>query len=343
MPGVKPERDSFVQAGLADATALRPLWRTIVCDAETPVSAYAKVRDRHSPAFLLESVVGGERWARYSFIGVGARARVVGRLVEGELQVELTPGPGFAQPEISGAGEGVARLELLLDAFRAAPVPELPRFWGGLVGVFGHDFVRCVEDLPTPPRAQETQGALPTFDLVVTDTVVIFDNVSSEVMVVSSACPRDDGGPHAAWDAAAARIDAVVETLRGPGQLRPIEAEVETPRAPRPAPPWASPPSFETLVSKAKTYVEHGDVFQVVLSQRFDTSTEDLEVFDVYRALRVTNPSPYMYVFDFGETQLVGASPEVLVRVDRSTREVTVRPIAGTRRRGATQEEDLTL
>lgn len=341
VPSVEPQRSVFVRTAFDDRLALQPLWRKIVCDAETPVSAYAKVRARHSPAFLLESVVGGERWARYSFIGVGARARAVGRLVGGELRVELTPGPGFSRPEISREGEGLAQLEQVLAVFRAAPAPELPRFWGGLVGIFGHDFVRCVEELPAPRRPEGVE--LPTFDLLVTDTVVIFDNVSSEVLVVTSACPRDDGGPEAAWDAAAERIDEVVTTLRGPGDLRPIEPSTDEVQAPRLSKAWASPPSFRSLVSKAKSYVERGDVFQVVLSQRFDTPADDFEIFDVYRALRVTNPSPYMYVFDLGETQLVGASPEVLVRVDRSSREITVRPIAGTRRRGATPTEDLAL
>jgi anthranilate synthase component 1 len=177
-------------------------------------------------------------------------------------------------------------------------------------------------------------------ELLVTDTVVIFDNVSSEVIVVASACPRDDGGVEAAWDAAMERIDGVVAMLRGEGASRPIEASAPETTAAAPSRAWSRGPSFQELVGRAKSYIERGDIFQVVLSQRFDTRDDDFEFFDVYRALRVTNPSPYMYAFDFGDTQLVGASPEVLVRVDRSSREVTVRPIAGTRRRGDTPEED---
>jgi anthranilate synthase component I len=342
VPRVEPQRDSYFRAAREDSAALQPLWRTIVCDTETPVSAYAKVRARHSPAFLLESVVGGERWARYSFIGVGARARAVGRMVDGRLRVELTPGAGFHTPEISAGGAGLERLEEVLGTFRAAPAPSLPRFWGGWVGVFGHDFVRCVEEVLSP-RDEDEDEDLPPVELLVTDTVVIFDNVSSEVIVVTAACPRDDGGAEAAWDAAMVRIDDVVATLRGEGASRPIEASAPQTSAPALSQAWSTGPSFQALVATAKSYIERGDVFQVVLSQRFDTPDDDFEFFDVYRALRVTNPSPYMYAFDFGDTQLVGASPEVLVRVDRSSREVTVRPIAGTRRRGDTPEEDEAL
>lgn len=338
---LQPDREAFAAGVAADPTALQPLWRRIVCDADTPVGVFASIRRHHAPAFLLESVVGGERWARYSFIGVGARARLVGRMGNDGLEITLDAGAGFTVPPVPEAHTGRARLDAILGLYHAAPNPALPRFWGGWVGVFGHAFVRCVASLRSPAR--HDAGALPTFELVVPHTVIVFDNLSSEVLIVSAASARDDGGVDEAWARAEARIDAVEATLQTRAPLRPLVLDGIEASTPMRASPWSEAPPFTSQVREAKSFIEAGDIFQVVLSQRFDTPAEQLDMLDAYRALRVTNPAPYMYMLNFEETRLVGASPEVLVRVDRASREITVRPIAGTRRRGQTEAEDLAL
>ena len=343
VPRLEPSKEALTRAVADDPRALRPLWRRIVCDGDTPVRAFAALKARFEPAFLLESVVGGERWARYSFIGVGARAHLQGRFRGRDLEVSFGPGEGFSVPALAEGLTGHAALEAALEAAAARPEPRLPRFWGGWVGVFGHDYVRSVEALPRPTRDGDGDDALPAFELVLPHTLVVFDNLSSEVFVVTALSPRDDGGLDAAYQAGAARIEEVVGVLASGAPLRPLALDDVEARAPSLSPAWRAGHAYQALVREAKSFIERGDIFQVVLSQRFDTPAEEVEMLDVYRALRVTNPAPYMYALELGSATLVGASPEVLVRVDRDDRAVTVRPIAGTRRRGATEEEDLEL
>ncbi len=343
---------------------LSPVWRGLLCDGETPVGVFARLRAqpgaRH--CFLLESVVGGERWARWSIIGVGHRAVVRGRWISGRLTVEIEAGPGFELPDRVralagdrggyGEGGGGRLVEALLAHYRADPGesdPDTPRFWGGLVGVWGHDMVRDLERVPEPDWAQGPD--LPAFELLITDTLVIFDNLSQKVRVVATACAEDDGGRARAEARAEARIEGVMDTLRsasGPA-LRPLvlDAAVESvePPAPALAQPWAASVPFPDQVRRAKSYVTAGDVFQVVLSQRYDQDRAGVSPLDVYRMLRVTNPAPYMYLLDLPSATLAGASPEVMVRVEpgEAGRKLTLRPIAGTRRRGETRAEDLAL
>ena len=368
-----------------EAPALFPVWRELLCDGETPVAIYARLRralaGSRQRSFLLESVVGGERWARWSIIGVGHRAAISGRWRAGQLQVECVAGPGFradlgqlAGPRGAyGEGGGAALIEALLRRYRAGPDPaapdqldELPRFWGGLVGVWGHDMVRDLERV-IPPWPDEPTS-LPAFELLVTDTLVIFDNLSQKVRALATACPAEDGGVAAAREAARGRLDALIDALvTSPGRPgRPgreaelpslsLDERIEAPAATL-APPWSAI-SFPDRVRRAKTYIEEGDAFQIVLSQRFDQprsrQASEREALDVYRMLRVTNPAPYMYLLELPSATLVGASPEVLVRVEAErdedergegerARRVTLRPIAGTRRRGKTPAEDQAL
>ncbi|KIG15969.1 Anthranilate synthase, aminase component [Enhygromyxa salina] len=353
---------------------LFPVWRELLCDGETPVGVFARLRgclgSRSQHSFLLESVVGGERWARWSFIGVGHRALVRGWWREGRLVVECEAGPGF-EPTLDalsgpqggfGEGSGAALIEALLARYRGGVDPdepasedELPRFWGGLVGVWGHDMVRDLERIPMPAWASPEQ--LPAFELLVTDTLVVFDNLSQKVRVFATACPAEDGGVDRARDAARSRVDAVIRALRQGPTLQPRgldEQRVAPP--PQLAPDWIGA-GFPQRVEQAKQHVESGDVFQVVLSQRFDQprARDGLKIdpLDVYRMLRVTNPAPYMYLLELPSASLAGASPEVLVRVDPGTppgttpgtqhQRVTVRPLAGTRGRGRDKAEDQAL
>jgi anthranilate synthase component 1 len=331
--------------------ALFPVWRELLCDGETPVGMFARLRG----SFLLESVLGGERWARWSIIGVGHRAVVRGVWRDGQLHVEAEPGPGFsgALADLCGVrgnvgeGAGAALIELLLDRYRAGADPErdapedLPRFWGGLVGVWGHDMVRDLERIPMPSW---TRGPdLPAFELLVSDTLVVFDNLSQKVRVFATACPSEDGGVTQARAAAEQRIERVVAALREGPRLAPLALD-ERIVAPAPvlAPDWSAG-SYAAQVVRGQQHIVAGDVFQVVLSQRFDQPRGQLDPLDVYRMLRVTNPAPYMYLLELPSATLTGASPEVLVRVDAGTRRITVRPIAGTRRRGHDEAEDLAL
>ena len=360
--------------------ALFPVWRELLCDGETPVGVFARLRraslmggEAAHHGFLLESVLGGERWARWSIIGVGHRAVVRGTWRAGQLHVEAEPGPGFTTDLAElcgprggyGEGGGAALIEALLARYAAGPDPdadpeagpdrpgldpELPRFWGGLVGVWGHDMVRDLERIPIPEHWTEA-AALPAFELLVSDTLVVFDNLSQKVTVFATACPAEDGGVAAARAAAEGRIGAVIAALRsdtGVG-LTPLGLD-ERVTAPTPtlAEPWRAA-DYVDQVARGKRHIVAGDVFQVVLSQRFDqprvaADGVALEPLDVYRMLRVTNPAPYMYLLDLPSATLAGASPEVLVRVEaHAPRRVTVRPIAGTRRRGQTPAEDLAL
>jgi len=370
--------------------ALFPVWRELLCDGETPVGVFARLRRAGQHPFLLESVVGGERWARWSIIGVGHRAVIRGSWRDGRLVVEAEPGPGFADAlgdlvgPRGGVGEGggAALIEALLDRYRAGLDPEqgeLPRFWGGLVGVWGHDMIRDLERIPTPAWTQPPD--LPAFELLITDTLVVFDNLSQKVRVLATACPAEDGGVEQARTAAEQRVARVVEMLRRPSdggpkrakhdwgmgapgesqggrpahrrpaygsRLAPIELD-ERIAAPPPmlAPAWTAG-SYAAGVVRGQQHIVAGDVFQIVLSQRFDQPRGELDPLDVYRMLRVTNPAPYMYLLELPSATLAGASPEVLVRVDHDPvdagrRRITVRPIAGTRRRGHDQAEDLAL
>ncbi len=303
-----------------------PVYREILADMETPVSAFRKI-DSGNYAFLLESVEGGEQWGRYSFLGSNPSLvfQCKGR------QVEVLEGAAATRYEVGT--DPLEAVKGILGRYRPAPVPGLPRFSGGLVGYLGYDLVRFIERLPD--RAKDDLG-LPDAVLLLTDTLLIFDNVAHTIKVVSNA-PLPGPGEAAvrgAYEEAERKIEALIAALR-----RPVGA----PRSPRSTPRSAGGTStstrqeFEAAVRRAKAYVEAGDVIQVVLSQRLATRTA-VDPFDAYRALRIVNPSPYMYYLRLGDLKIVGTSPEVLVRLEDDR--IDVRPIAGTRRRGRSEAED---
>ncbi|MGZ3428853.1 MAG: chorismate-binding protein, partial [Polyangia bacterium] len=267
---------------------LVPVWREIVLDGDTPVSAYAKL-GRRTHSFLLESVVGGEKWAAYSFLGVGARAGVTAR--GGRYEVVRFDVEGGGPPaRHEGAlpeGDPTKRLASLLASFRPVPSPALPRFFGGAVGWLGYDVVRAFERIPS--RAPD-ELELPEACFVITDTLVIFDNLRQTVKVVANAVVDAPEDAERAWSAACARVDAIVATLQGPSPaLRPLD-----PAAARiddaPLSSNTTRAAYKAAVARAKEYILAGDVFQVVLSQRFEAPRAGADPFDVYRALRVVNP-----------------------------------------------------
>jgi len=317
-----PSRNEFFK--LARCGNLIPVYREILADMETPVSAFRKIDDGRS-AFLLESIEGGEKWARYSFLGVGS-----GRLFRSRgRHVEI-----LQDGEVVQAGEVVdplVELQRFVGAYVPVQLPGLPRFFGGAVGYLGYDMVRFVENLPALRPAEI--GAWDSCFLI-TENLLIFDSMRQKIKVVSNVHLGDFDDPARAYDGAVTAIDALVARLRAAAPSRPApmsrsgDGELQS---------NFTRTDFEAAVSRCKEYVRSGDVIQVVLSQRFSAPL-DVDPFDIYRALRVVNPSPYMFYLQFDETRVIGASPEVLVRKEGGR--VEVRPIAGTRPRGATPEED---
>jgi anthranilate synthase component 1 len=319
-----PSRSEF--RDLALHGNLIPVYQEILLDFDTPVSAYRKIQGGRG-GFLLESVEGGEKWAAYSFLASAPRTlvRVRGKTVEVERDGEVT--------ERSQAGDPLTVLEALLGARRPAGFGQLPRFFGGAVGYLGYDMVRHWERLPA--RAADDLG-VPDALLWLTDTLVIFDNLKHKARVVALAHIGFGGDPDLAYDDACARVEGLLASLRRPLSPPPLAQKGDlTVRA------NLSREELEGFVVRAKEYVRAGDIIQVVLSQRFEAVAPSVDPFDVYRALRTVNPSPYMFYLAFPELTLCGASPEVLVRVEGGVLET--RPIAGTRPRGATPEEDAHL
>jgi len=343
MPRFVPDRSGFFD--LARRGRLCFVYREVLADSDTPVSAYAKL-GRGPYSFLLESVVGGEKWAAYSFVGVKPRAVIRAR---GERVEVLRPdGAGFRVAEEVRTAAPLAYVDDFLAALAPAVPPGLPRFFGGAVGWLGYDIVRSFEKLP---NLRPDDLGLPELCFAITDTVVIFDNLRGTLKVVAAvdvahpeemkgAGAKTDEALGAAYDDACARIDAVLERLARPvSPLRPLDP---TPAASLPAPRAVTArESYQDGVARIQEYIRAGDAFQVVYSQRFEVPRGEVDPFDVYRALRVTNPSPYMFHLEFPEAIVTGASPECLVRAEAG--EVEVRPLAGTRKRGATPEEDVAL
>jgi anthranilate synthase component 1 len=332
-----PDRTGFEE--LARRGRLAFVYKEVVADTDTPVSAYAKL-GRGPYSFLLESVVGGEKWAAYSFLGVRPRAVVRAR---GEDVEVLTPvdarSSDLAITERVKVREPVRFLDEYLAKLSPAVPPGLPRFFGGAVGWLTYDIVRSFERLPS---TKPDDLGLPELCFAITDTVVIFDNLRGTLKVVAAVDVGGGAGSNvgAAYDEACARIDGVLDRLARPAPpLRPLDPE---PPSPLPAPrSTVTEEAYRAGVRRIQEYILAGDAFQVVYSQRFQIPRGDVDPFDVYRALRVTNPSPYMFHLEFPEAVVTGASPEVLVRMEGG--KVEVRPIAGTARRGATPDEDARL
>jgi len=319
-------RDEF--RSYAQQGNLIPIYREILADQDTPVSAFAKI-DHGPSAYLLESIQGGEKWARYSFLGSGAP------LVIYEDGGDLCVKQGSHRRRIPSRGAPLDRLQELMGAYRPVTVPGLPRFVGGAVGYIGYDMVRTFEVLPS---RRKDQVGLPDFAFLLTETLLIFDNVSQKIKVVANAHVKSSSERdiRAAYREATERIEEMIARIRRP--LRSVKMKRR--RAPTRFTPNMNKADFEKMVTRAQEYIKAGDIFQCVLSQRWETNLQT-PPFQLYRALRVVNPSPYMYYLRIAGVELVGSSPEILVRCEDGV--VSLRPIAGTRRRGATVDEDIEL
>jgi anthranilate synthase component 1 len=319
----------------ARAHHLVPVWREILLDTDTPVTAFAKLRADGGPfAFLLESApAGSETWSRYTFLGGAPRA--AWRLRDGVVE-DWTP--TLAWHGARTPTNPLDDLDALVRAHPPVDVPELGAFWSGAVGFFSYDTARLIERLPSPPPRGD---AAPDALFVFTDALVIIDNLRAQARVVVGAPLGDDTGDaalNAAYHRAIETIDRTIAALRAPVSLAPLDLRAD-------APPAVGVSSyardrFVADVERIKEYIAAGDAFQVLLARRIRVPL-DFPSDALYRALRALNPSPYMYHLVLDGLELVGSSPELLVRV--SGGQVTVRPIAGTRPRGATAEADAAM
>ena len=326
MSAFYPDKEEFIRR--AQRGNMTPVYKEILADMETPVSAFKKIA-RGEYSFLLESVEGGERMARFSFLGSGTDLVIKSK----GAKVEITRGGKAEELQLEPGHDVLEVLKHELGSLNYVPDPNLPKFCGGAVGFIGYDMVRFFEDLPDSTTDDLN---LPDCLLIFTDTLLIFDHVRHRIRVVCNA--RIDGDPEGAYEKAVSKIDELAERLRQP--LPAPSSRPSTPNSKLSITSNFTQEEYEKAVLRCKEYIAAGDVIQVVPSQRFQTKVT-ADPFDVYRALRSLNPSPYMYYLSYGDTKLIGSSPEILVTEERGN--VTVRPIAGTRPRGKTVEEDQAL
>ncbi|MEK7950605.1 anthranilate synthase component I [Luteolibacter soli] len=321
---VEPSFEAFCK--LAGQGNVVPLYTQLAADFETPLSAYLKVRDaRHS--FLLESAESTDKSGRWSIIGTNPR-----RVIEARDK-NLTIREGSSVEKITVEDDVLAALERHMAPYKPVLHGNLPPFCGGLVGFLAYDAIRQFE--PTVPAAPNDELGIPDAVFMLADTLIVFDQRLRRLQIIANAFTGDHASLQEAYDAARGKISALVEMLNRPlhvpalNGLAPVEAA--------PAESNTTQAEYEDMVLRGKEYIAAGDVFQFVPSQRFSTDFHRSPV-DLYRALRHVNPSPYMFILELGDFALVGSSPEVHVRAIGGR--IDIRPIAGTRWRGKTQEED---
>jgi anthranilate synthase component 1 len=320
---LSPTHSEFLShAGPANVV---PVSCELLADLETPITAFMKLR--HLPSsFLLESVEGGAQVARFSVLGGDPRL-----VLECDGRTVRATGPGGTVVEPGPPGAVVRRH---LARYRAAPRPELPPFTGGFLGYVGYDAVRLWERLPARPPDDDGTRGLPVFRLALMDAVVVFDHRRHTLRIVANAFLDD--GAEAAYRQARERIAGLVARLEGPRPPEPAAPRLDLDTRAN-----VTPEAYCAAVERAREYIRAGDIFQVILSQRFSTPIPGLDPLAIYRALRVLNPSPYMFFIEAGDAMLVGSSPERLVRLEEGR--IDMRPLAGTRPRGRTEAEDRAL
>jgi anthranilate synthase component I len=301
---------------------LIPVYREILADLDTPVGAFKKIDDGRY-GFLLESIEGGEKWGRFTFLGSSPAVVIRGK----ENWVEIVEGGEVRRVEVA---DPLNYIRDYMARYTPVEVAGIPRFFGGAVGYLGYDAVRHFEALPAQNGCEI--GAYDAY-FIITDTILIFDSLSQKIKVVSNAHVDASTTPEGAYAEAVAKIEALIARLKAP--LSPAAAAASQGRVELTS--NVKREEFESAVTRAKEYVRSGDIIQVVLSQRFSGALT-VDPFDIYRALRTLNPSPYMFFLRLDQTVVVGASPEVMVR--KEGEQVELRPIAGTRPRGGNPAAD---
>lgn len=316
-----PDRTEFI--ALADRSNVIPVCMDILADTETPLSALAKVYANHGPVFLLESVEGGERWGRYSFLGASAHQSI--RVYRDRVEVE-NAGP---LRQIPHEGDPLSVLRALMAGYRPVSIPGLPRFWGGMVGYIAYEFVSFFEAIPNAYPEH-----LPLAHFIIPDRLFIFDNIKHTLTLVAYAF-LDGKDPQDAYDEALRAVAEMRALLAQPLSEPPI-----FPEGPFELTPRVAPGAFRAQVSRIKEYITAGDIIQAVISQPFGCSPPP-NPWWLYRVQRYINPSPYLYFMHLDDTVLIGSSPETMVRLDSGV--ATLRPIAGTKPRGRTEQQDRQL
>lgn len=323
---IQPTREQFV--ALCSQGNLVPVYADVMADLETPVTAYAKLK-KAGPSFLLESVEGGEHLSRYSFIGVRPR-----KIFACGPQTTTIRVPHGQEKTIPTPADPLTLIEAEMTGITPVVIPDLPRFTGGAVGFIGYEYVTRVEK--TVPVAPVDEHKLPLIYFMLVDSAAIFDRAKQTLRLCVNAHVGDD--PVAAYDSAVAEINELATLLDQPNRLTPAPlSDLGSVIVP---PGNFTQPDFEAVVESCKEYIRSGDIIQVVPSQRFSQPFNHTPL-DLYRSLRTVNPSPYMFILDTVDYAIVGASPEVHVRLTGDR--VEIRPIAGTRKRGQTHEEDVAL
>jgi anthranilate synthase component 1 len=312
---------------LAQKGNLIPVYREILADVETPVSVLMKLQNRDH-VYLLESVEGGEKWGRYSFLGTDAGVvfRVHGDKIIVDEKGKITTRAHKGKP-LDG-------LRNLLNRYKPVTIPGLPRFYGGAVGYLGYEMVRYFEELPpTPPDDLNLDESV----FVISDSLMIFDNVRHTIKVVSCAYTQDADSLEDSYETSCRKIEEMIETISAAASHK---TEITAQAGEVNFASNMTPEQYRAAIEKAREYIIAGDIIQVVLSQRFETECRSNPI-DLYRALRFVNPSPYLFFLKMDDLTLIGSSPEVMVRKEEDTMEL--RPIAGTRPRGKTEQEDRVL
>ena len=304
-----------------------PVYRSVLADLDTPLSVYLKLAEG-TDSYLLESVEGGETWGRYSIIGLPCRRRYT---VRGHTFTVSDHGQVISEEVVSDPLERIAQLQ---SEFNVPRQDELPLFSGGLVGYFGYETVQLIEPKLATTDKKDDLGTA-DIELLLSEEVAVLDNLEGRLWLIVHADPHQPD----AFDLAQSRLDELEQQLRSAGTGYGLRVSGEAVKE-EDFSYGFDRENFVAAVEKSKEYILAGDIFQVVLSQRMSVPYQARSL-DVYRSLRALNPSPYMYFIDFGDTQIVGSSPEVLVRVQN--RRVTLRPLAGTRHRGTTVAEDQAL
>jgi len=326
-----PTADEFLK--LATQGNLIPVARRILADLETPLSAYRKIRGQ-GESFLFESVEGGEHVGRYSFVGCNPRAVI---RQDGQ-HVQVIENGRITESAVVGRDvqDGLEIVERVMKNFRAVATPGLPRFTGGAIGFIGYEFIHDVE--PTVPRPPQDELKTPVMYFLIADQLLTFDRAQQTITILVNAVLDDATSPAEAYESATDEIDRLISLLEQPSEHQPVSLPEEVP-----------PVAFESNQTKeqflanveaSKKFITAGDIIQVVGSQRFSAPVTASPV-DIYRAVRSINPSPYMFLLELDGFALVGASPELHVRCEEG--KVEIRPIAGTRKRGKSDEEDAAL